>query len=79
MTGQNPFSCKESWGLVIHICPTQLVVQALQWKWWIVIEFDAYNNIENDLHVELFVYSTTTTYNSSDVALWWNFEANKNQ
>ena len=25
-----------------------------------MIEFDAYNNIENDLHVELFVYSTTT-------------------
>ena len=54
MTGQNPFGyCKESWGLVIHICPTQWVVQALQWKWWIVIEFDAYNKIENDLHVEL--------------------------
>ena len=54
-------------------------MQDLQWKWWIVIEFDAYNKIENDLHVELFVYSTTTTYNSSDVASWWNFEANKNQ
>ena len=54
-------------------------MQDLQWKWWIAIEFDAYNKIENDLHVELFVYSTTTTYNSSDVALWWNFEANKNQ
>ena len=43
-----------------------------------MIEFDAYNKIENDLHVELFVYSTTTIYNSSDVASWWNFEANKN-
>ena len=26
-----------------------------------MIEFDAYNKIENDLHVELFVHSTTTT------------------
>ena len=39
-----------------------------------MIEFDAYNKIENDLHVELFVYSTTTVV----VASWWNFEANKN-
>ena len=26
-----------------------------------MIEFDAYNKIENDLHVELFVHSPTTT------------------
>ena len=30
-----------------------------------MIEFDAYNKIENDLHVELFVYSTTTVVATS--------------